>query len=86
MPNWRLCNTLPMFKIVFTQSKTARLDDLVWTYAAWFDHVPHDALGDANALIALSISIGEYKKITRLSMSRNSVKTRSITLNQVMNE
>ncbi|KAK3716721.1 hypothetical protein LTR37_006351 [Vermiconidia calcicola] len=56
MPNWRLCDTLPMFKIVFTQSKTARLNDLVWTYAAWVDPVPHDVLGDANALMY----VGDY--------------------------
>lgn len=83
IPNWLLSDTMPMFKTIITRSNSAKLADLVVTYAGWVDHVPHDALSDADALMnvtmvgdtnwlsicnALSTSYERYKEITGLSM------------------
>ena len=49
-PNYRLSDTLAIFKVIKGTRQVAKLQHLVNTYAAWLDHVPHDANSDADAL------------------------------------
>lgn len=49
-PNYRLSDSLSLFKVMKGKRETAKLNDLVNKYSPWFDHVPHDACSDADAL------------------------------------
>jgi hypothetical protein len=50
-PAWRFSDTLPLFKVVVSPNERASLVDLVDMYVPWFNHTPHDALSDAEALM-----------------------------------
>ena len=49
-PNYLLVDTLAIFKVMKGMKQIANLKTLVNTYAAWFDHTPHDADSDSSAL------------------------------------
>jgi hypothetical protein len=49
-PNYRLVDTLVMFKLLKGRTKPASLSTLRDTYAPWIDHIAHDADSDAAVL------------------------------------
>lgn len=49
-PDYLLVDTLAIFKTVKSMNENAKLHTLVNKYVPWFDHVPHDADSDAEAL------------------------------------
>ena len=58
-PQWRFSDTLPMYKTIICPDESAKLTELVNRYAVWFDHVPHDALSDAKALMYSTMNSNE---------------------------
>ncbi len=50
-PKWRFADSLPIFKLVTAPGETATLDVLAAKYAPWFQHVHHDGLSDATAIM-----------------------------------
>ena len=50
-PKWRFSDSLPMFKLIVDPGQTATLAALANKYAPWFDHVHHDGLSDATAIM-----------------------------------
>lgn len=49
-PNYRLSDSLSLFKVMKGKNEAAKLNVLVNKYSPWFDHTPHDACSDADAL------------------------------------
>lgn len=49
-PNYRLVDTVIMFKMLKGMKVRAKLADLRDMYAPWMDHIPHDADSDAAVL------------------------------------
>lgn len=49
-PDYRLSDSLSLFKVMKGKKETAKLNVLVNKYSPWFDHTPHEACSDADAL------------------------------------
>lgn len=50
-PKWRFADFLPIFKLVVAPGETATLNVLANKYAPWFQHMHHDGLSDATAIM-----------------------------------
>ncbi|UNI16751.1 hypothetical protein JDV02_003159 [Purpureocillium takamizusanense] len=50
-PKWKFADSLPIFKLVTAPGETASLDVLANEYAPWFQHIHHDGLSDATAIM-----------------------------------
>lgn len=49
-PEFRLADTLALFKVIRGMNERANLSTLVTKYASWMPHLPHDADSDARVL------------------------------------
>lgn len=49
-PNFRLVDSLSLFKVMKGKNEVAKLKTLVNRYTPWFEHIPHDAGSDSDAL------------------------------------
>ncbi|KAI9046405.1 hypothetical protein LZ554_009581 [Drepanopeziza brunnea f. sp. 'monogermtubi'] len=70
-------HSLSLFKVMNGKRETAKLNDLVNGYSPWFDHVPHDACNDAEALRSVVM--------TAFPDHRMACYTISITCSEFMN-
>lgn len=81
-PKWRFSDTLPIFKIVIAPDDVAKLGALTSKYVPWFQHIQHDALSDATALMhVMTKSIDQWKMACMTFSTTSDLYITSVGLN-----
>lgn len=70
-PRYRFSDTLALFKVMKGMNQRANLPTLVTKYAAWLQHLPHDADSDARVLRAVVMSVFPMVKSACYTFSTN---------------